>query len=183
MHTSILEQQYIEKVIPSLRKQFGYKNVMQVPRIEKVVVNVGYGRKHKEKAFIEHTGKTLLAITGQKPTHNVSRKSIANFKIRDGVNIGVSVTLRGRAMYEFLFRLIHLTLPRVRDFRGLSPKAFDKKGNFTLGFKEQTAFPEITSEMADIVHGLEVTVVTSANSVDEGRALLTELGFPFKSAK
>ena len=99
------------------------------------------------------------------------------------MNIGVSVTLRGRAMYEFLFRLIHLTLPRVRDFRGLSPKAFDKKGNFTLGFKEQTAFPEITSEMADIVHGLEVTVVTSANSVDEGRALLTELGFPFKSAK
>lgn len=183
MHTPILEKQYTENVIPALREKFGYKNVMQVPRIEKVVVNIGYGRKHKEKAFIEHCEKTLLAITGQKPTHNVSRKSIANFKIRDGVNIGVSVTLRGKAMYEFLYRLIHLALPRVRDFRGLSPKAFDKKGNFTLGLKEQTAFPEITSSMADILHGLEVTVVTSAHTADEGRTLLSELGFPFKDAK
>ncbi len=183
MQTPILQAQYTEKVVPALREQFGYKNIMQVPRIEKVIVNVGYGRKHKEKAFIEHAEKTLTAITGQKPLHNAARKSIANFKIREGMNVGVSVTLRGQNMYEFLYRMIHLALPRVRDFRGLSPKAFDQKGNYTIGLKDQSAFPEITSEMADLVHGLEITVVSSAQNREEGKALLSAIGFPFKDAK
>jgi large subunit ribosomal protein L5 len=177
---SILYKQYKEKVVPALKEEFGYKNIMQVPKIEKVVINVGYGKHAKDKNYIEHVEKVLGAISGQKPVHNKSKKSISNFKIRQGMNIGVSVLLRGDKMYDFLYRLINLALPRVRDFRGISPKSFDKQGNYSLGIKEQLAFPEITADMSDVIHGLEITVVTNAKSKEEGLSLLKKIGFPFK---
>lgn len=177
----VLLAQYRDRAIPALRAQFGYANIMQVPRLVKAVVNIGYGRQAKEKSYIEHVEKVLAAITGQKPIHHRARKSISNFKIRLGMPIGVSVTLRGRALYEFVYKLIHLTLPRVRDFRGLSKTAGDTQGNYTIGFKEQLAFPEVTAEMSDIIHGLEVTIVTTAKTKDEGLALLAALGLPFRS--
>lgn len=167
--------------MPALKEAFGYDNVMQVPKIKKVVVNIGYGRHTKEKNYIDHVEKTLRVITGQKPVHNKARKSISNFKVREGMPIGVSVTLRGPNMYEFLYKLIHLVLPRVRDFRGINRKAFDRQGNYTIGFKEQLAFPEVTAEMNDIIHGLEVIIVTSAKNPKEGTALLEKLGFPFRA--
>lgn len=176
----VLLRQYKEVVAPALKKEFGYKSVMQVPRLEKVVINAGYGRHLKEKNYIEHVEKTLAAITGQKPVHNRAKKSIANFKIRVGLPIGASVTLRGKRMYEFLYKLIHLTLPRVRDFRGLSKSSFDPRGNYTIGMKEQLAFPEVRAGMTDVIHGLEVTMVTTAQSLADGVALLRGLGFPFK---
>lgn len=163
-----------------MKARFGYTNIHQVPRVVKVVVNVGYGKHAKEKPYIDHVEKTLTLITGQKPVHNKSRKAISNFKTRVGMPIGASVTLRGRAMHEFLYKLVHLTLPRVRDFRGLSVKAFDRQGNYTVGIKEQLAFPEIGQNMSDIIHGLEVVVVTTAKNPAEGLALLELLGFPFQ---
>lgn len=166
--------------MPKLMEQFGYKNPMQAPRLMKAVMNIGYGKNAKDKALIEHIEKTLTMITGQKPVHNKSKKSISNFKIREGQPIGASVTLRGNRMYDFVYKLVHLTLPRVRDFRGLSKNSFDGKGNYTLGLKEQVAFPEVTPELADRFYGLEVTVVTSAKSKVEGLALLSALGFPFR---
>lgn len=175
---------YKETVVPALRSEGGYKNVMQVPRVEKVVLNVGFGRHAKEEKYIESVEKTLKAISGQKPMRNKSTKSISNFKIREGQVIGASVTMRGTRMYEFLDRLITLTLPRVRDFRGLEPKSFDKQGNYTFGFKEHLAFPEIAGvEANDIIHGIEITVTTSAKNREEGFALLQKLGFPFKKTK
>lgn len=171
---------YKTKVIPALREKFGYKNVMEVPRVAKVVLNVGYGRHVKENAYIENVEKTLSLITGQKPVHNKATQSISNFKIRQGMRIGASVTLRGPTMYEFLYRLINLTFPRVRDFRGITKKSFDKKGNYTIGFKENIAFPEIHTESLDLIHGMELTVHTTADNRDEGYALLKALGFPFK---
>lgn len=176
----VLYKHYKEVVVPALKKELGYKNVMQVPRIEKVVLNVGYGKHVKEKNYIEHVEKTLAMISGQKPIHNKTTKSISNFKIRSGMAIGASVTMRGDKMYEFLYKLINLTLPRVRDFRGISPKSFDRKGNYSVGLREQLAFPEITAEMHDIIHGLEITVCTNAKSKEEGLALLKKVGFPFK---
>lgn len=175
--------QYKADVIPAMKEQFGYKNIMEVPGIKKVVVNVGYGRHVKDKQFIEHVEKTLQQITGQKPVHNKATKSISNFKIREGMNIGASVTLRGRAMYEFLYKLIHVTFPRVRDFRGINPNAFDAQGNYSIGFKENIAFPEMSAEAADSPHGLEVVIATSATNKEEGKALLTAFGFPFTSKK
>lgn len=177
---SALYDHYTKKVIPALKEQFGYGNVMQVPRCVKVVVNAGYGRHVKEKGFIDAVEKTLSLITGQKPVHNAAKKSISNFKIRQGMNIGASVTLRGERMYQFLYRLINLTLPRVRDFRGLDPKAFDGRGNYTIGFKEHLAFPEVSAESVDHIHGFAVNIVTTAKTPKEGLALLKELGFPFK---
>ncbi|MBT3418723.1 MAG: 50S ribosomal protein L5 [Candidatus Magasanikbacteria bacterium] len=176
----VLYTQYKEKIVPALKEHFGFTNVMQVPKIEKIVVNVGYGRNHKNKGFIDNAEKTLIAITGQKPVHNKSRKAISNFKIREGVPVGVSVTLRGKVMYEFLYRFINLTLPRMRDFRGLNGKAFDKSGNYSIGIKENIAFPEITADSSDKIHGLQVVIKTTATNKDEGRALLDSLGFPFK---
>lgn len=179
--TSRLQTTYTKTVVPALKEKLGLRNIMQVPRVTKVVLNVGFGRHAKEEKYIESVEKTLTNITGQKPMRNKSKKSISNFKIREGQIIGASVTLRGQRMYEFLDRLIMLTLPRVRDFRGLNPESFDARGNYTLGFKEHLAFPEITgAEMGDIIHGVEITVCTSADSKESGRALLTELGFPFR---
>lgn len=175
---------YKDTVAPALKTEKGYKNIMQVPHVEKVVLNVGFGRHAKEEKYIESVEKTLKAVTGQKPLKNKSKKSISNFKIREGMVIGASVTLRGNRMYEFLDKLINLTLPRVRDFRGLDTKSFDKRGNYTFGFKEHLAFPEIGGvEAADAIHGVEITVSTSAMNRDEGYALLQKLGFPFKKTK
>lgn len=177
---SKLYKKYKTEVMPALQKDLGYKNIMQVPRIKKVVVNVGYGRNVRDNVYVEQVENTLKVITGQKPVHNKAKKSISNFKIRQGMNIGVSVTLRGARMYDFLDRLVSIVFPRVRDFRGLSSKCFDQQGNCTIGFKEHSAFPEIKGVSADKIHGLEVTINTTAKSREEGLALLMKLGFPFK---
>lgn len=176
-----LYKQYIEKVAPALKEELGFKNVMQVPKIKKVVINIGYGRNLKDKPYIENLERTIQVITGQKPVHNKAKKSISNFKIREGMPIGISVTLRGAKMYEFLYKLINIVLPRVRDFRGINPKSFDAQGNYTIGFKENIAFPEIASENQDKIHGLEVIINTSATNIEHGFALLSKLGFPFKN--
>jgi large subunit ribosomal protein L5 len=176
----VLYTTYKNDVVPALKEAQGYTNIMQVPRIEKIALNVGYGRHTKDKAYIERVEKTLELITGQKPVRNNSRKSISNFKIREGMAIGSSVTLRGKEMYTFLYKLINLTFPRVRDFRGLNPKSFDGNGNYAIGFKEQLAFPEISGDAADAIHGLEIIVKTTAKTDEEGFALLEKMGFPFK---
>lgn len=180
---SRLYKKFIKEIVPALQAQLGFKNVMQVPRLKKVVVNVGYGRNVKEQAFVDNVENTLKAITGQKPIHNKSKKSISNFKIREGMAIGVSVTLRGKRMYDFIDRLVSVTLPRVRDFRGISRTSFDKQGNYTLGFKEHLAFPEIKTDAVDKIHGLEVIINTSAKNREGGLALLEKLGFPFQKDK
>ncbi len=179
--TSELQTKYNNDVVPALKEEFGYKNIMQVPKIEKVIINVGYGKHHKDKAFIETVENTLKLISGQQPLHNKAKKSISNFKIREGMEVGCSVTLRGERMYDFLYKLINITLPRVRDFRGLSSTAFDQQGNYTFGMKEHIAFPEVSADAAEKIHGLQVVVSTTANSREEGNALLKSLGFPFKS--
>ena len=178
---SRLQKQYREKVVPALQEKFGYKNVNQVPKLEKVTLNVGYGRHAKEASYIENVENTLKAITGQRPIHNKAKKSISNFKIRDGMDVGMSVTLRGSKMYDFVDKMISVTFPRVRDFRGLSRKAFDRQGNYSIGFKEHIAFPEIKSDAIDQIHGLEIIITNTANSKEEGEALLEKLGFPFES--
>lgn len=172
---------YKKEITVRLKDELGLRNIMQVPQIKKVVLNVGYGRNSKDKAFVDTIEKTLTLIAGQKPVHNKSRKSISNFKTREGQPIGASVTLRGPQMYEFLYKLINITLPRVRDFRGLNPNAFDRQGNYAIGFKEQIAFPEVGAEGVEKIHGLEVIVSTSAKNKEQGYALLKALGFPFKS--
>ncbi len=180
---SALYTQYKTVTVAKLKEKRGYKNIMQVPRVSKVVLNVGFGRHSKEKPYMESVVRTLEKITGQKPVLNKAKKSISNFKIRQGTEIGASVTLRGASMYDFLYKLIHLTLPRVRDFRGLNPKSFDAKGNYTLGFKENLAFPEMGVESGELIHGVEITINTTAKNPEEGLALLSEIGFPFKQAK
>lgn len=174
-----LQKQYTETVVPALMKEFGLKNKMQTPKLLKVTINVGYGRHVKETAFVENIERTLTLISGQKPVHHAAKKSISNFKIREGQNIGVSVTLRGKQMYEFMYKLIHLTLPRIRDFRGLSKKGFDRQGNYSFGLKESIAFPEVKAESLDKIHGLQVVITTSAKNKEEGTFLLKQLGFPF----
>ncbi|OGH86493.1 MAG: 50S ribosomal protein L5 [Candidatus Magasanikbacteria bacterium RIFOXYC12_FULL_33_11] len=171
---------YKEKVIPVLKEELGLANIMQVPKIEKVVLNVGYGRHAKDKSFIERIEKTLTLISGQKVVRNKAKKSISNFKLREGMEIGSSVTLRGYKMYEFLYKLINLTFPRVRDFRGIDPKSFDGKGNYTIGFKEQLAFPEISGDAADNIHGLQIIINTTAGNNKAGQLLLEKVGFPFR---
>lgn len=175
-----LQTQYKEQVVPALMKQFSYSSVMQVPRLAKVVLNIGYGKNTKDKTFIEHVEKTMIAISGQKPVHTKAKKSISNFKIRQGQPIGITVTLRGERMQEFLYKFIHIALPRVRDFRGISKKSMDAHGNYTVGLKEQIAFPEVTADLADRFYGLEITIVTTAKSKEEGLALLTAIGMPFR---
>lgn len=179
---SVLYTQYKKDVLPALRGDLGLSNVMQAPRVEKVVLNVGYGRHAKDKNFIDTVEKTLRSITGQQPVHNKAKKSISNFKVREGMDIGMSVTLRGQAMYDFLYRMIHLALPRVRDFRGLSMKSFDKQGNYTIGLKESIAFPEVGADSVDNIHGLQIIISTTAQNKDEGMMLLKKLGIPFKDA-
>ncbi len=175
-----LKQRYQDEIKSTLREQFAYGNVMQVPRVVKVVVNMGVGDAAKDSKLIEGAVRDLGAITGQKPIVTKARKSIAQFKLREGMPIGAHTTLRGDRMWEFLDRLVTIALPRIRDFRGLSPKQFDGQGNYTFGLTEQSMFHEIDQDRIDRVRGMDITVVTTATNDDEGRALLKALGFPFK---
>ena len=177
---SKLQTIYKNEIVPALKEEFGFKNIMQVPKLDKITLNVGYGRHHKDKSYIENVENTLRNITGQQPVHNLAKKSISNFKIREGLDIGMSVTLRGKSMYEFLYRLINIALPRVRDFRGLNPKSFDKQGNYSFGLKENITFPEIKAEAIDKIHGLQVVISTTATTREEGMSLLKKIGLPIK---
>ena len=176
-----LKAKYQKDVIPALQKEFGYKNVMAVPKIEKVVVNMGLGEATSNVKIIEVGSDELARITGQKPVVRRSKKSIAQFKVRKGQPVGTSVTLRGERMYEFLDRLLSIALPRVRDFRGVSPKGFDGRGNFTLGLKDQLLFPEIDYMKVDKSRGMNVSVVTTARTDQEARKLLQLIGMPFRT--
>ena len=175
-----LKARYREEIKPALQEQFSFGNVMQVPGVVKVVVNMGVGDAARDSKLIEGAVKDLTAITGQKPVVTKARKSIAQFKLREGMPIGAHTTLRGDRMWEFLDRLVTVALPRIRDFRGLSPKQFDGRGNYTFGLTEQSMFHEIDQDRVDRVRGMDITVVTTASNDDEGRALLKALGFPFK---
>jgi large subunit ribosomal protein L5 len=174
-----LQERYNTEIVPALRKAFDLKNIMQVPRIEKVVVNIGMGEALDNPKALESAVSDLTIVTGQKPVMTKARKSIANFKLREGRLIGTKVTLRGDRMWAFLDRLMSTALPRVRDFRGVSPNAFDGRGNYTLGLRDQLIFPEIEYDKIDKLRGMEVTIVTSAKNDDQARALLQMLGMPF----
>lgn len=175
-----LKDFYRTQVVPSLKEQFEYKSVMEVPRITKITLNMGVGEASQDRKAIEGAVTDMTAISGQKPVVTKARKSIAGFKIRQGWPIGVKVTLRGDRMYEFLERLIGIAIPRVRDFRGLNPKAFDGRGNYSMGLREQIVFPEIDYDKIDKIRGLDITITTTAKSDDEGRALLKAFSFPLK---
>jgi large subunit ribosomal protein L5 len=177
-----LSAAYKEQVIPALMKEFGYKNPMQVPKIEKIVVNMGLGEAISNNKLIEQAEEQMMAITGQKGVVTRSRKSIANFKLRENQPIGCMVTLRKDRMYEFFDRLVNVALPRVRDFKGVSMKAFDGKGNYTLGVREQIIFPEINYDKIEKIKGMNITIVTTAKNDEEGRALLRFMGMPFRTA-
>ena len=177
-----LEEHYHAAVRPALMEKFGYKNTLEVPKIEKIIINMGVGEAVRDSKKIEMATRDLAAITGQKPVVTKARKSIAQFKLREGQPIGAHVTLRGDRMWEFLDRLLSIALPRIRDFRGLSPKQFDGNGNYTFGLSEQSVFHEIDQDKIDRTRGMDITVVTTATNDDEGRALLRLLGFPFKEA-
>ncbi len=176
----LLKERYDSEVAPSLMKSLNLKNAMQIPRIEKVVVNIGLGEALDNAKALDAAVSDLNLITGQKPIISKARKSIANFKLREGRAIGAKVTLRGERMWSFLDRLMNIALPRVRDFRGVSPNSFDGRGNYTLGFREQLVFPEIEYDKIDKLRGLEVTIVTTAKNDDHGRQLLQMLGMPFR---
>lgn len=177
-----LIEHYKKDVIPAMVAKFGYKNPAAVPKLKKVTINVGLSHGIKEPKFIDIAQDTVRAITGQQPQKTLAKKSISNFKIRKGMTVGMAVTLRGARMYDFMEKLIRVTFPRVRDFRGVSPSSFDGRGNYTVGFKENIAFPEIRPDEVERLHGLEVTIVTGASSREEGLALLRALGFPFREA-
>ncbi len=176
-----LKQRYRDEIAPALNKEFGYDNVMQIPGLTKVVVNMGVGEAARDSKIIDAAVRDLTAITGQKPQVTKARKSIAQFKLREGMPIGCHVTLRGDRMWEFVDRLIALALPRIRDFRGMSPRQFDGKGNYTFGLNEQVMFHEIDQDRIDRLRGMDITFVTTATTDDEGRALLKHFGFPFKA--
>ncbi len=178
--TPRLKTRYREEIAPALQQQFEIKNVMQVPGLTKIVVNMGVGEAARDSKLIEGAVRDLTAITGQKPLVTKARKSIAQFKLREGMPIGAHVTLRGDRMWEFLDRLLSLALPRIRDFRGLNPNQFDGKGNYTFGLTEQVMFHEIDQDRIDRFRGMDITLVTTADNDDQGRALLKALGFPFK---
>ncbi len=173
------KSRYREEILPALKDEFGYANVMQVPGLTKIVVNMGVGEAARDSKLIEGAVKDLTIITGQKPQVTRARKSIAQFKLREGMPIGAHVTLRGDRMWEFLDRLLTLALPRIRDFRGLSPKQFDGRGNYTFGLTEQVMFHEIDQDKVDRQRGMDITIVTTATTNEEGRSLLKHLGFPF----
>jgi large subunit ribosomal protein L5 len=175
-----LEQYYRDTVAKDLQAQFSYKSAMEIPRITKITLNMGVGEASQDKKVIDHAVEDLSLISGQKPVVTVAKKAIAGFKIREGMTIGCKVTLRRDKMYEFLDRLIHFSIPRIRDFRGLSPKAFDGQGNYNLGITEQIAFPEIDYDKIDKLRGLNISITTTARSDDEGRALLAAFQFPFR---
>jgi large subunit ribosomal protein L5 len=171
---------YKDTVVAELQKKFEYKSVMQVPRIEKITLNMGVGEAISDKKVLEAATNDLTAISGQKPMVTKARKSVAGFKIREGYPIGAKVTLRGERMWEFLERLISISVPRIRDFRGLNPKSFDGRGNYSMGVKEQIIFPEIDYDKIDKIRGMDITITTTAKSNEEGHALLTAFNFPFK---
>lgn len=175
-----LHDTYRDSVVPELMKKFGYTSVMQVPQLEKITLNMGLGEALADKKVLEAATSDMQAIAGQKPVVTRARKSVAGFKIREGYPIGAKVTLRGERMWDFLERLITIALPRVRDFRGLNPKSFDGRGNYSMGVREQIIFPEIDFDKVDKVRGLDITITTSAKSNEEGHALLAAFNFPFK---
>lgn len=178
--TSRLKEKYTNEVVPFLVERFKYENIMQVPRLEKVVLNMGLGSSKENPKAIESAVKELETITGQHPIVTKARKSIANFKLREGMNVGVKVTLRGEKMYDFLDKFMNISLPRVRDFRGISSKSFDGRGNYAVGIKEQLIFPEIEYDMVDQIRGMDIVVVTTANTDEEAKELLEKMGMPFK---
>lgn len=175
-----LKEIYKSEAVPALTKQFGFDNPMRVPRVTKIVLNMGVGEAVGDKKVLENAVAEMELISGQKPVITKARKSIAGFKIREGWPIGCKVTLRGQRMYDFLDRLVHIAIPRVRDFRGLNPKAFDGRGNYAMGVNEQIIFPEIEYEKIDKLRGMDITITTTAQNDEEGRALLSALRFPFK---
>ena len=177
-----LRRHYLETVQPKLRQEFGFTNVNQIPRPVKVVLNVGVGEASKNQKLLDSVVEELSVISGQKPVITRARKSISNFSLRAGMPVGVRVTLRRRRMYEFMDRLVSATIPRIRDFRGLSTKSFDGRGNYSLGVREQIIFPEIDYDRIDRIHGMDITVVTSTDKDDEALALLREMGFPFRGS-
>ncbi len=178
-----LKEFYKEKVLPELMSDLSYKSVMEVPRIEKITLNIGLGEAVSDKKVVEHAVKDLTAISGQKPVVTFARKSIAGFKIRDGWPIGCKVTLRKDRMYEFLDRLISIAIPRIRDFRGLNRKSFDGRGNYSMGIKEQIIFPEVDYDKIDAIRGMDISITTSAKTDDEARALLEKFNLPMKKLK
>lgn len=176
---SVLKETYKGEIAPALMKKFGYKSVMQIPKLDKIVINVGCGEARENSKVVDAIINDLQIITGQKPVICRAKKSVANFKLREGMPIGVKVTLRGDRMYEFLERFFNLALPRVRDFRGINPNSFDGRGNYAMGIKEQLIFPEIEYDKIDAVRGMDIIMVTTANTDEEGRELLKLLGAPF----
>ena len=178
-----LQEFYRKTVVPQLQARFAYANVMRVPRIEKIILNMGVGEAMVDKKIIDNAMNDMMLISGQKPIMTRARKSVAAFKVRENWPIGCKVTLRGRHMYEFLDRLINVAIPRIRDFRGLSARSFDGRGNYSLGIKEQIIFPEINYDEIDMLRGMDITITTTARSAEEGRALLEAFNFPFKQKK
>ena len=176
-----LIKKYQDEVVPQLMKDFSLKNIMQVPKLDRIVINMGLGEAVQNGKLVESATEELMAITGRKPVVTRAKKSIAGFKLREGMPIGVMVTLRGEQMYDFLDRLITVALPRTRDFKGISPKAFDGRGNYTLGIREQIIFPEINYDKIDKIKGMNITFVTTAETDEQGRALLKSLGMPFRN--
>jgi large subunit ribosomal protein L5 len=179
--TTRLEKHYKEQIVPKLMQRFGYKNVMQVPRITKVTLNMGVGEAVGNKKILENAVADMVKIAGQKPVTTLAKKSIATFKIRDGWPIGCKVTLRRAKMYEFIDRLVNIALPRVRDFRGISGRAFDGRGNYNMGIKEQIIFPEIDFDQVDAMRGMDIAITTTAKSDEEAKALLEAFSFPFRN--
>ncbi|MBQ3840298.1 MAG: 50S ribosomal protein L5 [Fibrobacter sp.] len=175
-----MKQFYLEKVVPALQQKFAYKNVMEIPRLQKIVINMGVGAASQNRKILDEAVDTLSAITGQKAVVTTAKKAVAQFHLREGIGIGAKVTLHGDNMWDFLFRFINISLPRVRDFRGLARRGFDGMGNFTLGIKEQTIFVEIDIDKVSRTFGMDISFVTSAKTDEEGRALLEELGLPFR---
>jgi len=177
---SRLIETYNNEIVDALMKKFSYTNIMQVPRLEKIVINMGVGEAKENAKIMEAAVKDLTTISGQKPIVTKAKKSVANFKVREGMDVGTKVTLRGKRMYEFADRLINLALPRVRDFRGVNPNSFDGRGNYAMGIKEQIIFPEIQYDKIDKIRGMDIIFVTTANTDEEARELLTQFGMPFK---
>lgn len=175
-----LQELYKKEILPKLKEKFGYKNNLQAPRLIKVVINVGVGRNAKDKSYVENAEKSLTRITGQKPMLTKAKKAISAFKIRQGMVIGVAVTLRGKRMYDFIDKLVNISFPRVRDFRGINDTQVDRTGNLTIGFKEHLAFPEIKADEIESTHGLEICIATTAKTREEGLELFRLMGFPFK---
>jgi len=176
-----LQEKYRSEVVPALKQKFGYKNIMEIPRLEKIVINMGLGDCKDNSKALEVAVSELATIAGQKPLVTKAKKSIANFKVREGMNVGAKVTLRGDRMYEFIDKLISIVLPRVRDFRGVSDKAFDGRGNYALGVREQLIFPEIEYDKVEKIRGMEMIFVTTAKTDEEAKELLRELGMPFQA--